>query len=173
MERHRDRQRDFTAFVEARSARLLHIAHMLCGDLARAEDLTQAALEKAYLKWDRIEHADPFGYVRQIILNEYRAHQRRRPWREQPAGGQTELTSGAGPGGTDPAAEIGDREAFVRLLATLTPRERSVLALRFADDLALTEIARVLGVTLGSVKKSNARALEKLRSSSTLIGGRP
>jgi RNA polymerase sigma-70 factor (sigma-E family) len=167
-----DRDSDFTAFVEARSARLLHIAHMLCGDLARAEDLTQAALEKAYLKWDRIEHADPFGYVRQIIVNEHRAQLRRRPWREQP---QAEFDPE--PGGTDPASVVGRREAFVRMLAALTPRERSVLALRFADDLTLAEIARVLGITLGSVKRTNARALDKLRGSVELtgpaVGGRP
>src|SRR5690242_3030531 len=59
------RDDDFTAFVLARSARLMHFARMLCGDAGLAEDLVQTALEKAYLRWDRIELADPFAYVRQ------------------------------------------------------------------------------------------------------------
>src|SRR5689334_24675127 len=75
------RDDDFTAFVLARSARLMHFARMLCGDAGLAEDLVQTALEKAYLRWDRIEMADPFAYVRQAVVNQHLSWVRRRLWR--------------------------------------------------------------------------------------------
>lgn len=34
-----DRDQEFTAFVAARSARLVHFAQMLCGDAGLAEDM--------------------------------------------------------------------------------------------------------------------------------------
>ncbi len=64
-----DRDADFTEFVVAWSARLVHIAHMLCGDRDLAEDMVQSALERAYLRWDRIEFGDLFGHVRRAVVN--------------------------------------------------------------------------------------------------------
>ena len=91
MQRSESRDEDFTAFVLARSARLVHIARMLCGDPVLAEDLVQTALEKAYLRWERIELGDPFGYVRQAVVNQHLSWVRRRPWRERPSGDAAEV----------------------------------------------------------------------------------
>jgi DNA-directed RNA polymerase specialized sigma24 family protein len=64
---------------------------MLCGDAESAEDLVQTALEKAYLRWDRIELEDPFAYVRQAVVNQHLSWLRRRPWREWAGGSAAEL----------------------------------------------------------------------------------
>ncbi len=66
-------QRDalFTEFVATQSAQLVHFAWLLCGDRGLAEDLVQTALEKSYLRWDRIELGNPFAYVRQAVANQY------------------------------------------------------------------------------------------------------
>src|SRR5690242_21900018 len=85
------RDDDFTAFVLARSARLMHFARMLRGDAGLAEDLVQTASEKAYLRWDRIEMADPFAYVRQAVVNQHRSWVRRRLWRSRPSGAPLDL----------------------------------------------------------------------------------
>lgn len=166
MSRHPERDQDFTSFVVARSARLVHIAHMLCGDPGLAEDLVQTALEKAYLKWDRIESRDPFAYVRQVVVNEHLSRMRRRPWRERPAGGQAELepvtTSYAG----DPAASA--RTDLMVALRALSMRERAVVVLRYVEDLTEVETGRVLGIAVGTVKSTNTRALGKLRCSPDL-----
>ncbi|GAB3814685.1 SigE family RNA polymerase sigma factor [Kribbella italica] len=162
------RDEDFTAFVLARSARLVHIARMLCGDPALAEDLVQTALEKAYLRWDRIELGDPFGYVRQAVVNQHISWARRRLWRERPSGHAAELDQHLddrlGRTVADPAADVDRRMALSAALATLTARERAVVVLRYVEDLTEVQTAATLGVAVGTVKSVNNRALQKLRA---------
>lgn len=169
------RDEDFTAFVVARSARLVHIARMLCGDAGLAEDLVQTALEKAYLRWDRIELGDPFAYVRQAVVNQHLSWVRRRPWRERPSGNAAELDEHSSlfvPARTtaDPSGEVERRIAITGALAMLTRRERAVVVLRYVEDLTEAQTASTLGVALGTVKSANARALHKLRAAPQLSG---
>ncbi len=65
-----------------------------------------------------------------------------------------------------PEVEIEDEErrtAVRAALATLDPRERDLLALKFAAGLQNVEIARVLGVSASSAGTRLHRAIEKLR----------
>jgi DNA-directed RNA polymerase specialized sigma24 family protein len=50
-----------------------------------------------------------------------------------------------------------------RSLARLARRQRAVLVLRHFDDLTERETAEILGITVGSVKSTNASALARLR----------
>ncbi len=52
---------------------------------------------------------------------------------------------------------------FERLLATLPDHQREVVAMRFAADMKLGEIAQALGVPLGTVKSRLHLALKALR----------
>jgi RNA polymerase sigma-70 factor (sigma-E family) len=165
-----NRDDDFTAFVLARSARLIHFARMLCGDAGLAEDLVQTALEKAYLRWDRIEMADPFGYVRQAVVNQHLSWVRRRPWRERPSGNAAELESHLGLSVADQSATVDRRVAIGAAMSTLSRRERAVVVLRYVEDLTERQTAAVLGVAIGTVKSANARALGKLRAAPELRG---
>src|SRR5690242_1781139 len=134
------RDDDFTAFVLARSARLVHFARMLCGDTGLAEDLVQAALEKAYLRWERIELADPFAYVRQAVVNQHLSWVRRRPWRERPSGATAELDLLVLDNPTaDRTGEVDGRVAVGAALATLSRRERAIVVLRYVEDLTERE----------------------------------
>ncbi|GAA0934051.1 SigE family RNA polymerase sigma factor [Kribbella koreensis] len=173
MQRAVSRDEDFTAFVLARSARLVHFARMLCGDAGLAEDLVQTALEKAYLRWDRIELGDPFAYVRQAVVNQHLSWVRRRLWRERPTGSTAELDEQAGYSlqyAEDPSAGVEHRIAIAEALATLTRRERAVVVLRFVEDLTEAQTAATLGIAVGTVKSANARALQKLRAAPELSG---
>ncbi|MFG1906688.1 SigE family RNA polymerase sigma factor [Kribbella sp. NPDC048928] len=163
------RDDDFTAFVLARSARLVHFARMLCGDAGLAEDLVQTALEKAYLRWDRIELADPFAYVRQAVVNQHLSWLRRRLWRERPSGDAAEIDLLL-EAEADPSSGVQRRVAMGAALATLSRRERAVVVLRYVEDLTERETAAVLGVAVGTVKSANARALDKLRAAPELSG---
>jgi RNA polymerase sigma-70 factor (sigma-E family) len=153
----------FSAFVAAQSGRLVHLAELLCGDRHRAEDLVQSALIRTYMRWDRIEGDDPFGYVRQAVVNANRDWWRRKQWREVAAGDLPEP-----PPTSDFAGHVDHRASVLRALSTLTRKERNVVVLRFYEDLDEQGTAQVLDMARGTVKSTCARALRKLRLSPEL-----
>lgn len=63
---------------------------------------------------------------------------------------------------TDALASLGSAE-IRRLLATVSPDQRDVLALRVVADLSVEQTARALGKTPGAVKALQRRALASLR----------
>jgi RNA polymerase sigma factor (sigma-70 family) len=63
----------------------------------------------------------------------------------------------------DPAGPIADRDEVLRTLLTLAPDERAVLVMRFGHDIEFAEIARLMGLPLGTAKSKLHRALRKLR----------
>jgi RNA polymerase sigma-70 factor (sigma-E family) len=153
----------FAVFATANARRLRHAARLLTGDDARAEDLVQTALARAYLRWDRIRADDPMAYVRRVLFSVHADGWRRRWRQEYPTG---ELPDRAAPG--DHADEQAERDRLRAALAGLTPRERAVVVLRFYEDLGERETAAALGLAVGTVKSTCARALRKLRVSPEL-----
>jgi RNA polymerase sigma-70 factor (sigma-E family) len=158
----------FAEFVSVRSARLLRTAYLLTQDWARAEDLLQTSLAKAWFAWSRIE-ANPEPYVRKIIVNTYASWWRRR-WNTE------ELTSELperGTGGPDEHAAVDERDALWRALRRLPRRQRAVIVLRYFEDLSEAEVADALGTAVGTVKSQAARALAKLRIDPELTADPP
>jgi RNA polymerase sigma-70 factor (sigma-E family) len=156
-------RKDFDAFVQGSSGRLLRVAQLLTGDRGRAEDLVQDAYARAYLRWDKIQADDPWAYVRRCVVNGYTDWWRRKPWREQ----SRAITPERGPV-PDHAAVQADRDALLLALRALSRRERAVIVLRFYQDLSEAQIAGALGIAPGTVKSANLRALRKLRASDHL-----
>jgi RNA polymerase sigma-70 factor (sigma-E family) len=150
---------DFTAFVAAQGARLVRMAELICGDPHRAADLTQTALERAYLRWHRIRSDDPLAYVRRIIVNSYRDWWRLRRGRE--------WSTDTVPEQVQPW-DVADRQAQQELiraaLGKLSRRERQVVVLRFYADLSEAAIAAELRIAPGTVKSSLSRGLTRLRT---------
>ena len=60
-------------------------------------------------------------------------------------------------------AQRDDRDAMLRLIATLPPRQRAVIALRFYEDLAIDQIAEILGCRTVTVRTHLSRALATLQ----------
>jgi RNA polymerase sigma-70 factor (sigma-E family) len=149
---------DFSAFVGSAATRLLRTAELLTGDRPQAEDLVQTALEKAYLRWHRIRADDPYGYVRRVLMNAHHDWWRRKPWRER----ATEDVPDQ-PNQTDSTEDHARRDSVFRALETLTRRERSVVVLRYYEDLSEEATATALGIAVGTVKSTAARAFKKLR----------
>lgn len=150
---------DFTAFVEANAQRIRSLAEWLSGDPERAADLAQSALERTYARWPGIQSGDPMAYVRKVLLNQQRDWWRRRQHRpEWPAATVLEVSDL-----DDHTADHAQRELMRAALAQLTRRERHVMVLRYYADLTDPDIAAEVGVAVGTVKSTSARALRKLR----------
>jgi RNA polymerase sigma-70 factor (sigma-E family) len=135
----------------------LQTSYLICRDWALAEDLLQTALAKAWRSWRRIEK-DPDTYVYRILVNTNASWTRRR-WRgeiptEEPpeAGLATDLASG-----------LADRSMLLAALGRLPHGQRSVIVLRYFEDLTETQVAEILGCTVGTVKSQASKALAKLR----------
>ena len=152
----------FRAFVEANGATLLHAARLLTGDHHRGEDLVQTALIKVYAKWGRIDA--PLPYARKALVNAHIDQTRRKWWGERP----TEiLPESPPPTDTSDAAVSESRDELRRMLAGLPARDRAVIVLRYYCDLSEQDTAATLGLPVGTVKSSCARALAKLRVEAT------
>jgi RNA polymerase sigma-70 factor (sigma-E family) len=148
----------FEAFVAARSDDLMRTAVLLTSDRGHAEDLLQTALVKAYRRWGRIEGADPYPYVRRILVTSAASWRRLRTTQEIVA------LPAHDPASPDTTDDVAERQRMAAALATLPPRMRAVLVLRYAEDLSAAATADALGCSVDTVKSQTGRGLARLRA---------
>ena len=149
----------FRGFVAARGHALLRTAYLLTGDRQLAEDLVQTALEKAVRHWGSIrEPAAAEAYVRRTMYREQVSLWRRRRVNEVPADSIPEPRRERAP-----ADEVEDRLVIRRALMQLGRRQRTVLVLRYFEDLTEQQVADTLGISVGTVKSQAHKALARLR----------
>jgi RNA polymerase sigma-70 factor (sigma-E family) len=146
-------------YVATRGPALLRLAHVLCGDPHRAQDLVQTALVDAFRHWRRVARADhPDAYVRRILVNAHLAAVRKRSSGEVPVGDVPDVVE------SDVAADgVTGRDGFRAALDGLPPRARTVLVLRYWSDLPDEAIADALGISPVTVRATASRALATLR----------
>lgn len=154
----------FDEFAAAAWPRLRRSAYLLTGDHHLAEDLTQTALARTFANWRRVRRQDALAYSRKVLVNLNIDRLRRRRMVEV-GGDSAEHALVRVADGTDAERAASDRDHVVRLLAGLTDKERRVLVLRHYFDLSEADVASELGIALGTVKSTLARALAKLRVS--------
>lgn len=146
----------FDAFVRARTPALLRFAHALTGDPHTAADLVQDALVRTGIRWSRLDRqGNPEAYVRRAILNG-----RTSRWRKLRRETLVDSLPEPAPAAPPPARD----EQLWQLLATLPPRQRAVLVLRYYEDQSEAQIAAALGCSPGTVKSQASKALAKLRA---------
>ena len=159
VDKNADKDADFSAYMAARQPALYRTAYLLAGDHATAEDLLQNAFAKLYLSWDKIRDRGALdGYVRRIMVNENTSLWRR-AWKRREHSSDSLPDRGAVDTYDDGMG--GELWSFVQ---TLPPRQRSVIVLRYYEQLSEAEIADVLGVSVGTVKSQASRALAALRA---------
>lgn len=152
----------FEAFVNQHGPALLRLAYVLTSDPHRSQDLTQSVLTDGYRQWNKVDAARaPEAYVRRMLVNAHLDWHRRRSSTEQP----TEQTANHVGSVPDHADGVASRDQLRRLLATLPPRARTVLVLRYYLDLTDEAVAEAMGVSAGSVRATTSRALASLRES--------
>ncbi|MGW0706700.1 SigE family RNA polymerase sigma factor [Streptomyces sp. NPDC002643] len=152
---------DFAAYATAAWPRLVRTAHMLTGDFHEAEDLVQTTLAKVYARWRRIPRDEVDFYVRRSLVNNNISRVRKRRVAHLLTPLLPERVHEPQAGHADSVAQ---RAALTQALAALSARQRSVLVLRFWEDLSEREIAELLGCSLGTVKTHIRRGLTALRA---------
>ena len=150
----------FAKGFEDHHRQLFRLALLITGgDRALSEDVVAQAFLATLPKWRKDAVADPTSYLRRAVVNQANGVFRRRRTERRgtlnTAWAREEMVSGEG--------AIDDRDVLWTALRTLPPRQRSAVVLRYYEDLSESETARVLGVSVGTVKSQTARGLVKLR----------
>jgi RNA polymerase sigma factor (sigma-70 family) len=166
----------FVDFVVARGPALHRTAVLLTRQEQSAEDLVQIALAKAWRSWGRID-GNHEAYVRRIIVNEFASSWRRR-WRGEVSTADLPEPSRDDRGDRgdhgdrrwngncdlgDPGDAVSTRQSLMAALATLPPRQRAVVVLRFFHDYTEAATAQAMGTSVGTVKSQTFKALASLR----------
>ena len=158
---------EFRDYVAARSPALLRTAYLLTGNRSDAEDLLQAALAKTYLAWGRIRERHALdAYVRRVMVNTRTSWWRRD--RHVASVAHDEQLAAMPDPGRDRIADADLHDALWAALSRLPRRQRAAVVLRYYEELNETETAAALGISVGTVKSTVARALAKLRDDAGL-----
>lgn len=157
----RDDETAFAEFVTREWSRLVRVAHLLTGDVGRAEDLVQQTLVKVHRHWRKLHHeGSPYAYTRAALVNQSTSWWRRKRVDETLG----DIPAHADHDPRDAYAGVDNRDALIQALRELPPRMRAVIVLRYYDDLTEAETAHALGISVGSVKSQTSRGLDRLRT---------
>ena len=153
--------RAFEGFAAESGAELLRIALLLTSDPHTAEDVIQETLQRLAARWSRVDN--PKAYCRRVIHNividQTRARARRpRELQLFDAGERSD------PRAADPYGSVELWPALRAALDRLTMHQRTVIVLRYFDDCSEAEVAKLLGISTGTVKSTASRAIAQLRA---------
>lgn len=131
---------------------LIGVATALTGDFEQAEDLVQDTMVKAFVRWREVSRLDmPVAWCHRVLTNACHSWWRRKNTERRYLAGlrrQTSVKAGPTPGVV----------AFWAAANSLPTRPRLVVALHFAGDHTMAEVAAILGVPEGTVRSDIARA---------------
>jgi RNA polymerase sigma-70 factor (sigma-E family) len=150
---------DLERLLSERGDQLIRAAIALTGSRPEGEDLLQAALERV-LRHPRQVESDPEGYLRRTMYNLAADGWRRRGnWQRKLPMLRMQISSAA----VDATDGVDLRDAIVRALRLLPPRQRTVIVLRYWEQRTEAETAALLGCSQGAVKSAASRGLQRLR----------
>lgn len=141
----------FDAVYRDHRAALVRTAFLIVGSTAEAEELAQDAFIQLHQRFETVDN--PGAYLRVVLV---RAALRRNQRRTMESDRLARL------GSPTPHGEPAVDEMWTAL-QRLRPERRAVLVLRFYDDLAHGEIARLLDCPVATVRSRVRRALADLR----------
>jgi RNA polymerase sigma-70 factor (ECF subfamily) len=143
--------------------RVLNFFRYRVGDTADVEDLTARTFEKAWRARHRYRR-DLSGFstwlltiARHVAIDHLRARQRSEPLEAASAVPSPERTP------EQQALEQSDAQRLAALLATLEPRERELIAMKYGAGMTNRAIARATGLSESNVGTTLHRAVESLR----------
>jgi RNA polymerase sigma-70 factor (ECF subfamily) len=153
----------FTELVGRHHRDLLRVAYVICRDASLAEDSAQAAWAIA---WRRLGDVKDPARVRSwlvaVAANEARRIMRSRPHIHEISVADVEL-EGVPDLRSDPLADGIATADLRRVLATLDPTDRALIALRYVAELSSDEIGHALGMSPSGARGRLSRLLLRLR----------
>jgi RNA polymerase sigma-70 factor (ECF subfamily) len=162
---------DFDEVVQEHRPRIFRFILASLRDRESAENLTQECFVKAYRAREQFRGAASIStWLLQIAANLVRDHEssgRLKFWRRALGIDLKDVMDVVPDRQLSPESMVlvkQEVEAIWRVAAKLPERQRTVLLLRFVEDLNLLEIAEVTGLKLGTVKTHLFRALESVRA---------
>lgn len=139
---------------------LVKLASLLVDDVGAAEEVVQDAFTRVLIRWDSIRDLAAFDvYLRTAVINGSRSELRRRRIRRLWA--RVEFQPPAD-GADWPVLLAAEHSAALRLVQGLPERQRQVIVLRYWMEMTEREISMALGISLGTVKSSAARAMQRI-----------
>lgn len=133
------------------------------GDREVARELAQEAMLRAHSHWAALEgYENPGAWLRRVMSNLVIDHHRSRG---SERGALERLRPAVA---TEAPAE--PEVAWAELIAPLTPLQRVVATLFYAEDRSVLEIATLLELSPGTVKSTLSKIRRRLRKT-TIVGG--
>jgi RNA polymerase sigma factor (sigma-70 family) len=131
---------------------------LYCGSRETAEELTQETLARVWEHWSEVATMDqPDRWALRVAFNLAKSTFRRR---RVVRSSQRLLAGASAFTDADPTSGLVLRAA----IATLPPRQRAAVVLRFFNDLSVADTARALGCAPGTVKALTSQAVAGLRA---------
>jgi RNA polymerase sigma-70 factor (ECF subfamily) len=131
-----------------------------------AEDITSAVFLKVVERFSRFKGTEPQfrNWLYKIATNAIADYLRKSARRNDLIKAAYRRTDSGVVDCEAPADEADKKLALLRdAVFTLKPRYQTIIALRFFENMKLTEIASVLGKSSGTVRSQLARALARLQ----------
>lgn len=151
---------DFAQVYAAHHAEVLRLAYLLCGNKERAEDAVAEAFVRVYRQMGRGPIHHPKAYLRRAVVNEVNSRFRRLAIERREAAKR----SGDDRGARSADEALADHDEVFTALRQLSERQRTAVVLRFYEDLPEKAIAEAMGVSIGTVKSTLSRGMERLRT---------
>jgi RNA polymerase sigma-70 factor (ECF subfamily) len=146
----------FEAFFDAERIKLYGALAVMSGNRAEAEEIMQDAFLRVWERWDRVATMDsPEGFLYRTALNVYRSRRRRAAVAIRKA---TSLLPA-----DDALGDVEARDEILRLLGTLTPRQREAIVLTSYLGYSTEEAGELLGIRASTVRVLTSRARTSLR----------
>jgi RNA polymerase sigma-70 factor (ECF subfamily) len=157
----------FEEIVREHQSMVFSLACYFLHDAARAEEIAQEAFLRLFQNLDRIE--SPAHLVQWLRKVTWRcAIDESRKNSHQPS---VSLEDAPEPAVEQKGGDLLADRSVRAMVASLPPRPRMMVILRYQEELELAEIARVMGIPVNTVKSSLNRALGVLRNKLTRVLG--
>ena len=149
--------RSFEDFFEREKPGLYRALCLVTRNRHEAEEQTQDAFVRVLERWDRVgSMEDPRGYLYRTAMNGVRSRYRRTVLGAKRTFGIMRPD--------DAMAAVDARDAKIRALATLSPRQRAAVVLTDLLDFTSKEAAKMLGIRASTVRMHTSRAHAALKA---------